>query len=127
MTIWLSTKPGLNIMLMKTLNDEILKDVICFGDLYKKLGFEELSFKNGGFLVSINQVKANKKTLDYLHKVFLDNVKNSKDKRVKAYRKEYRDKVVAWDFMLWAPETNESIPDMAIGLDEDKEKYDKLS
>lgn len=114
-------------MLMKTLNNEMLEGVICFGDLYKKLGLEELSFQKGGFLVSIKQIKANKKTIDYLHNVLLDNVQTSKDKRVKMYKKEYRKVVVSWDFVLWAPETDETIPDMTIGLDEDKEKYDKLS
>lgn len=109
------------------LNEENLNKIFCFGDLYVALGIHNMSEKNGGFLRSVDQIRANKKTIDYLHDLFVKNVKVSKDKRVKGYRKEYRENIVAWDFLLWAPATDDTIPDMTIGLDEDKDKYDKLS
>ena len=101
--------------------------IFCFGDLYVKLGIEQLSVKKGGFIFSVEQIRANKKTIDHLHNIFINNVKNSIDKRVKGFKKEYREKLVAWDFVMWAPTTDESIPDMHLGLDEHKERYDKLS
>ncbi len=110
-----------------TINSNDVEGIFCFGDLYKKLGIVEFSEKRGGFIRSVEQIRANKKTIEYLHKLFVTNVKSSKDKRVKQYRKEYRDRLVAWDFVIWAPATDDTIPDMQIGLDEDKEKYDKLS
>ena len=110
-----------------TIKEEDTNGIFCFGDLYKQLGIVEFSEKRGGFIRSVDQIRANKKTIDYLHDLFVKNVKVSKDKRVKCYRKEYRENIVAWDFLLWAPATDDTIPDMQIGLDEDKDKYDKLS
>ena len=109
------------------INSEDAEGIFCFGDLYKKLGIAEFSEKCGGFIRSVEQIRANKKTIEYLHNLFVTNVKSSKDKRVKHYRKEYRKRLVAWDFVMWAPATDDTIPDMQIGLEEDKEKYDKLS
>lgn len=110
-----------------TIKEEDTKGIFCFGDLYLNLGIEELSETRGGFLRSVEQIRANKKTIERLHDIFVDNIKVSKDKRVKSYRKEYRGHLVAWDLVMWAPTTDETIPDMQIGLDEDKDKYDKLS
>lgn len=110
-----------------TVKEEDLKDIFCFGDLYIKLGIIELSEKKGGFIRSVEQIRANKKTIDYLHDYFIKTVQKSKDKRVKFLNKEYKERAVAWDFVMWAPTTDESIPDMQIGLDENKDKYDKLS
>lgn len=107
------------------IKNEHTDGVFCFGDMYLKMGIKEMAEVNGGFLRSVEQIKANKKTIDYLHDLFIKNVITSEDKRVKHFKKEYRDNVVAWDFVMWAPTTDESIPDMQIGLDEDKEKYDK--
>lgn len=114
-------------MRLISISDKDLVDTICFGDLYIKLGIEELSVKKGGFIFSVEQIKANKKTIERLHDVFIENVKTSNDKRVKHFKKDYRVNVVAWDFVMWAPTTDETIPDMHIGLDENKDKYDKLS
>lgn len=108
------------------IKEEDTNGIFCFGDLYKQLGIVEFSEKRGGFIRYVEQIRANKKTIEHLHDIFIKNVKVSKDKRVKHYRKEYRDRLVAWDFVIWAPETDDTIPDMQIGLDEDKEKYDKL-
>lgn len=114
-------------MLMKPVNDELLEGLFCFGDLYKRMGILELGAGVGGFINHIDQIRANKKTIDYIHDKFKANVMKSKDKRVKGYTDLYKERAVAWDFVLWAPFADETIPDMTIGLDEDREKYDKLS
>ena len=62
------------------INNEDVEGIFCFGDLYKKLGIAELSEKCGGFIRSVEQIRANKKTIEYLHKLFITNVKSSKDK-----------------------------------------------
>lgn len=108
-----------------SINEEKLNKIFCFGDFYKELGIIDYSFKNGGFLHSIEQIRANKKTIEYLHNKFKETVKTSKDKRVKDLRDEYKERAIAWDFVMWAPTTDESIPDMQLGLEEDTSKYDK--
>lgn len=114
------------IMKLISVSRSDIKDLFCFGDLYMKLGIDKLSTKNGGLIFTVEQIRANKKTIDFLHDIFVTNVKTSRDKRVKFFKEDYREKLVAWDFVMWAPTTDESIPYMHIGLDEHKERYDKL-
>ena len=63
-------------MIKKTfkLEKEQLNGLICFEDLYKVLGMYDYFSKNGGFVKSVEQIKANEKTLDTIHKYFQENI-----------------------------------------------------
>ena len=105
-------------MIKKTfkLEKEQLNGLICFEDLYKVLGMYDYFSKNGGFVKSVEQIKANEKTLDIIHKALQENIVKSKDSRVRGYRKKQRLSMESWDFLFYSPMIDNTVPDMTIKL-----------
>ena len=105
-------------MIKKTfkLEKEQLNGLICFEDLYNVLGMYDYFSKNGGFVKSVEQIKANEKTLDTIHRYFQENIVKSKDSRVKGYRKKQRLYMESLDFLCYSPMIDNTVPDMTIKL-----------
>ena len=104
------------------LEKEQLNGLICFEDLYKVLGMYDYFYKNGGFVKSVEQIKANEKTLDNIHKAFQENIVKSKDPRIKEYRKKQRLSMESWDFLCYSPMIDNTVPDMTIKLVDTNDK-----
>lgn len=111
-------------MIKKTtkLEKERLKGLICFEDLYKAFGMYDCFSKNGGFVKSVNQIKANEKTLGIIYRAFQENIVKSKDSRVKRYRKKQRLLMMSWDFLCYSPIIDNTVPDMTIKLVDTNDK-----
>lgn len=104
------------------LEKEQLNGLICFEDLYKAIGMYSYFSKNGGFVKSVDQIKANEKTLDIIYRAFQENIVKSKDSRVKGYRKKQRLLMMSWDFLCYSPIIDNTIPDMTIKLVDTNDK-----
>ena len=84
--------------------------VICWADLYEKLGITQ-------FLLNLDP--ETKKYYDVLHILasqdfqktvnskLKENILKSKDKRVKIYNKEFRERMWNWDCVCYSPTTAE--------------------
>ena len=99
-------------------NKSNLDNCICMFDFYKSVNMLEL-FTPGK--TSVSQIFANKKMLDLILESIKSNVKKSKDKRVKSFKKAYRDTIVSMDWLFYAPTLDNSLEDFTIGFEYDKQ------
>ena len=100
-------------MKLITINKDAVKDVSTMYEFYFAIGMEE-HFKNG--IKDVKQIHANKFTCEWVHNLLKENSKHTKNKHLKLYRKEYRLQLIAWDWLCYAPETDEKLEDYQIGL-----------
>lgn len=100
------------------IDKDLVKDVSTMYEFYFAIGMKE-HFKNG--IKNVKQIHANKKTVQYIHDLLMENSKHTKNKHLKAYRSESRKQLVAMDWLCYAPETDEKLEDYQIGLVYDKQ------
>lgn len=101
------------------LNDELIGNSVCIGDLYSNIRIIDLL---NGKKLNVDNIHACQDTLDYLYDAFLKNAR--KDKRLKHYRVKYQQKAVSFDFLMYAPKTDEDIPYMTLVLYKEDDKQD---
>lgn len=96
----------------------ILKQTpICYGELFKKLGMEELITTlcvNGKY--HYKNIRANKSTISFLDKTLEKNLITTKNKYSRAYKKEALKTMAQWDNLMYAPKIDERITDNVIRI-----------
>lgn len=94
------------------------KTLVCYSDLYKKLGLfsklEELKVSNNESKYHYKNVRANEKTITKIGLALKDNLINTKNKWSRIYKKTKLGSMAAWDSLMFAPFSDEKIKDDTI-------------
>ena len=100
---------------------EKLRKSISVTDVYKDCGIFDL-FKERGIKGDISMITMNKYTYDKLHNTLQENIRRSKDRRVSYLVEKHRLSRFAMDWLNYAPEEEEGVPDWEIKVDLKKGK-----
>lgn len=82
--------------------------VICWADLYEKLGITEYLLgldPETKKYYDVKYILANADFMQIVNEKLKENILKSKDKRVKIYKKEYRLRKWNWDCVCFSPTT----------------------
>lgn len=94
-----------------------LKGCISITDVYKKLGILDL-FRSLGIKGDVQFIRMSKRTMDKVYSRLQENIGKSRDRRVAAYKKEYRvSHMLAWDWACYAPMEDGSARDWVAIVD----------
>lgn len=94
-----------------------LKGCISITDVYKKLGILDL-FKSLGIKGDVKFIRMSGRTMDKVYSRLKENIRKSRDKRVSAYKAEYRvSHMLAWDWACYAPTEEDGARDWVAIVD----------
>lgn len=88
---------------------------VCYNDFYVKTGvsikIDEIRTKNINGKYHYKNIRANKKTIEKIENSLRSNLINTKNKWSKVYKKDKLSSMASWDFLMFAPFVDDSVPD----------------
>lgn len=117
---------------LENLLDKPDKTLVCYADLYKKLGIflklEELKVVSHESKYHYKNVRANEKTITKIEAALKNNLIKTKNKWSKVYKETKLTSMAAWDSLMFAPFCDNKIKDdVIVVLDPTNKEYTKLS